>query len=148
MSVNQRPSEDGQVLILTLGFTVLICLLFSVVVDVSHLYMARRSLVAAADAASLAAAQGINAPAVYAGKATTTVPLSRTAANRRLTAYVKSAGLSSKFYRFRVDSMRTNGRWVNVTLSARVRLPIFNAITGRAGSLGIRASARARSVVN
>ena len=148
MSVNQRPSEDGQVLILTLGFTVLICLLFSVVVDVSHLYMARRSLVASADAASLAAAQGINASAVYAGKATTTVPLSRTAANKRLTAYVKSAGLPSKFYRFRVDSMRTNGRWVNVTLSARVRLPIFNAITGRAGSLGIRASARARSVVN
>ncbi|MEI6693663.1 MAG: pilus assembly protein TadG-related protein [Actinomycetes bacterium] len=143
----QESDDQGQVLILILGFVVMLALFTSIVIDTSHVFMARRSLVAAADATALAAAQGINERAVYEGKVDGTVPLSPMATRQQAARYVSAAHLLTTFSHFRVDAVRTNGRWVNVTLSAQVRLPIFNVVTSKPSGFRISASSRAHTVV-
>ena len=61
MLTRRRPVDDaGQLTLLIIGFTALATLLILVGVDVSKVFLARRALSSAADAAALAAAQSVN----------------------------------------------------------------------------------------
>jgi len=141
--------DSGQVALLILGFAVILGLLVTVVVDVSSLYLERRALVAAADAGALAAAQGIDEAAVYSsgGGVAETVPLDDQAVEQRLRDQVDAAGLTQRFADFRVESVTSDGQSVTVELSARVRLPFVNVVTGSASGIRIAASARAQTTV-
>lgn len=57
--------DGGTILLLTLGFLMISIMLVIVVTDISTVYLARRSVVSAADGAALAAVQRIDEQAVY-----------------------------------------------------------------------------------
>jgi uncharacterized membrane protein len=145
--MTNKRADDGTILLFLVGLVVVLALTVATVIDVSHLYLSRRAIVAAADAAALAGAQGINAPAVYAGRAVGTVPLTRSAVSREIRDYVRSGALPARFADFRVDRISTNGRWVQVAVSAQVRLPFFNAVTGSPRGVRVAAVARAHNTV-
>ena len=55
--MRRQRDDEGTILFLTLGLTVVLLLLVAVVVDVSAVILAKRGVASAADAAALAAAQ-------------------------------------------------------------------------------------------
>ena len=71
----RQSDDDGQLILLVLAYAVIAALLVTVVVNVSKVYLNRRSLVAAADGAALSAANQPDLAAVYNG-AEATLPLS------------------------------------------------------------------------
>lgn len=137
--------DDGQLILLILVYTVIAGLLVTVVVNVSKVYLYRRSLVAAADGAALSAANQPDLAAVYNG-AGSTLPLSRSGARAAVDQYVSDADLEGRFAQFRVAGVDTDGITVTVTFRATVRMPFGNLLSARyaAGYL-VHATARARS---
>ena len=143
--------ESGQVMLLILGFAVMLGLLVTVVVDVSHLYLERRALVAAADAGALAAAQAVDEAALYTGgpvAAGASVPLDDQRVGQLLFEQIRAAGLDQRFSDLQVERVSTDGATVSVELSASVRLPFLNTVTGQTDGLRIGASARAQTAVS
>ena len=137
--------DDGQLILLILVYTVIAGLLVTVVVDVSKVYLYRRSLVAAADGAALSAANQPDLAGVYDG-ADTTLPLSRTGTRAAVEQYVADAELAQRFPDFGVTAVDTDGVTVAVTFHATVPMPFGNLVTARfAGGYPVRATARARS---
>jgi hypothetical protein len=67
--MTKRASDDGSILVLSLGFIVICILALAVVVDASSVFLARRALQSQADAAALAGAQAIDVDAYYSGGA-------------------------------------------------------------------------------
>lgn len=67
--MTKRASDDGSILVLSLGFIVICILALAVVVDASTVFLARRALQSQADAAALAGAQAIDVDAYYSGGA-------------------------------------------------------------------------------
>ncbi len=69
--------ESGTILLLTLGCVTLVLMLVVVVVDASAVFLARRSLAAQADGASIAAVQSVSRAQVYAHGAGSRLPLAQ-----------------------------------------------------------------------
>lgn len=59
--------DDGQLTVLIIGYVAIAAVLVVVGIDASKVFLARRALSSAADAAALAAAQGVDKAAVYRG---------------------------------------------------------------------------------
>lgn len=74
----RRPSgDDGALSLLIVGFTFLAALMVVVTTSASAVFLARRELVSVVDAAALAAAQQVDAEALYGAGAVTRLPLSQ-----------------------------------------------------------------------
>lgn len=144
-----RPRGDaGTVLVLTLGFAVVALLLVAVVVDASKLFLTRRALAGAADAAALAGAQGLDVAAVYAGRAGDgQAPLDPAAVGTAVDSYLRAAGVGATFTDLRVEAVTSDGATVTVTLSARAVLPLYSTVTAAPDGVPIIVTARARSAV-
>jgi uncharacterized membrane protein len=71
----REKSDEGTILLLTLGCVAIALMLVVVVVDASAVFLARRSLASEADGASVAAAQAVSKPQVYANGAGARLPL-------------------------------------------------------------------------
>ena len=141
-----RREDDGQLLLLVLAYTVIAALLITVVVDVSQAYLYRRSLLAAADAAALSAANQPDLAAVYTGDNPAVLPLSKDGALRAVEQYAADAELADRFRDFEVVTVDTDGAAVTVTLRAVVHLPFANLVTNRwGGGYPVEARADARS---
>ncbi|HMA48082.1 MAG TPA: pilus assembly protein TadG-related protein [Frankiaceae bacterium] len=137
----RRPRGDaGTILLLTLGYFSVALLLVVVVVDVSAVYLARRSLAAACDGASLAAAQQVDEVALYGARGELSeLPLRRV--GEAVARYQRDDDSSG---RTRLTAQLVDGDTVVVTGRRTVDLPMV-------GPLGIRpvtvtAGARARAV--
>lgn len=137
----RRPRGDaGTILLLTLGYFSVALLLVVVVVDVSAVYLARRSLAAACDGASLAAAQQVDEVALYGARGELSeLPLRRV--GEAVARYQRDDDPSG---RTRLTAQLVDGDTVVVTGRRAVDLPVV-------GPLGIRpvtvtAGARARAV--
>jgi uncharacterized membrane protein len=140
-----RDGDDGQLILLILIYAVIAGLLVTVVVDLSKVYLYRRSLVAAADAAALSAANQPDLAAVYNG-AGSTLPLSPSGTDAAVRQYVRDAELSARFEGFQVVDVTTDGVTVTVTFRSDVRMPFVNLLSSRyAAGYPVRAVARARS---
>lgn len=140
--------DAGSVLVLTLGFTVVALLLVAVVVDASKLFLTRRALAAAADAAALAGAQAADLPAVYAGGADDGgVPLDPAAVDAAVAGYLRAAGLADQLTGLELTDVSTDGTTVTVTLTARAVLPLSSAVTDVPEGVPLTVTARARSAV-
>lgn len=63
----RRPNDDGTVLFLTIGLSVVLLLLIAVVVDVSAVILAKRGVSSAVDGAAVAAAQRVDTASVDSG---------------------------------------------------------------------------------
>lgn len=59
--------DDGSITVLLIGYVVIVIVLVIAAIDVSAVFLARRTLSSAADAAALAAAQGVDKPQLYSG---------------------------------------------------------------------------------
>ena len=139
-----RHEEDGQLLLLVLCYTVIAALLITVVVNVSKAYLYRRSLVAAADGAAIAAANVPDLPQVYAGGDAAALPLAPTRAV--VEQYAADAQLGQRFDGFEVVDVSTDGQTVTVTMRAEVRMPFLNLISSRyKAGYPVEATAIARS---
>jgi len=92
VSAAARPTgDDGSVLVLVVGLFAVLLLLVGVVVDVSAVVLAERSLASATDGAAVSAAQAIDLDAFYAGGPADGVPLSVTGVRDRVGAYADLA---------------------------------------------------------
>jgi hypothetical protein len=141
-----RREDDGQLLLLVLAYTVIAAMLITVVVDVSQAYLYRRSLLAAADAAALSAANQPDLAAVYTGDGSTVLPLSKRGTVRAVEQYADDAELADRFHDFEVVTVDTDGTAVTVTLRAVVPLPFVNVVTSRwSAGYPLEAQANARS---
>ena len=139
-----RREDDGQLLLLVLCYTVIAALLITVVVNVSKAYLYRRSLVAAADGAAIAAANVPNLPRVYAGGEAAVLPLAPT--RTVVEQYAAAAQLGQRFDGFEVVDVSTDGQTVTVTMRAEVRMPFLNLISSRyRDGYPVEATAIARS---
>lgn len=141
----QGSRDDGQLILLILVYAMIAALLVTVVVNVSKVYLYRRSLVAAADGAALAAANRPDLAAVYNG-AGPTLPLSGPGAEAAARQYARDAQLEERFDGFAIVDVQTNGTTVTVTMHADVRMPFLNLLSDRyASGYPVHATARARS---
>lgn len=138
--------DEGQVLILILGYVLIALTLVIVAVDITAVHLARTQLLDAADAAALDAADAVDARTVYAGGAATGPPLSDLTVQGAAVTY-----LSSYVPPTRVEDVRLgqgtgtpDGRTAVVVLTARVRLPILGPVV-RAWSGGITVTVVSRA---
>lgn len=120
----RQAADEGSVLILTLGM-VLVCLMaLAVVVDISTLYLARRSLQAQADAAALAGAQAIDLDHYYANGAGAGIRLDPRGVRAAIDRHLRRDGSSA-----RLASVELRGEVVYVELGGRVRPPFSGWLT-------------------
>lgn len=141
--------ENGSVLILILGLVVVAALFVTVVIDVSTLYLERRSLIAAADGAALAGAQAVDRATIYKEGLTNAgpLPLDQEGAAAAAREYLVEQGLQQQFPDLNV-AITTTATTIDVRLSARVQLPVTNGVTPGAGAgVLVAASAAARTPV-
>jgi hypothetical protein len=134
-----QRGDEGSILLLTLGCVAVALMLVVVVVDASAVFLARRSLASDADGASLAAAQSVSGPAVYARGAGRQLPLAAVqAAVARYTGDVHLSSLASSV------EHGPDGDTVVVTGRRSVKLP-FVGVLG-IGPVTVTATSRASSV--
>lgn len=142
------PRDAGQLTILVIGFTVVVALLITVVVNASRVFLVHRALSAAADGAAVAAADALDEPRFYTGsRPPDTLPLSSAAVAAAVEDYAASAGLAERFDGFRAGgTLAPDGSTVSATCAAVVRLPFVNLVSQRyADGLPLSVTASARS---
>lgn len=126
--LDRRSGDDGQLTLLIIGFVAIAAMLIVVGVDASKVFLARRALSSAADAAALAASQAVDKDAIYAGiggGCGGLLPLDPDEAGRRAALAVddESAGLRGTFATLDDPQTVVAGDTVAVHLSGRVALP-------------------------
>jgi len=128
-----RRADDGSLTVLVIGFTFILAVLIVVGVDVSKVFLARRSLSSLADAAALAAAQSADKAAIYAGAASCggVLPLDPAAAAQQVDASLADdlADLHQTFAEVQPpDVTVVNGR-VTVHMSGDVKVPFGRVLS-------------------
>jgi uncharacterized membrane protein len=136
--------DGGSILLLTLGFTLIALALILVVTDASKVFLTRRSLVSAADAAALAGVQTLDRDAFYAGKGGADLPLDDDAAVAAVRTYIDDAGLGGQYVDLEVVDIQVDADEVTVTLRARSMLP-FGTYVGHPDGVVIEATAHAEA---
>ena len=134
-------SDDGSVLVLTLGLAALLVVAVEVVVNVSAVILAKRGVASAADGAAVSAAQALDEQVLYASGLGSEIPLSLSDAATRVRAYEADAQLGQPGLRLTV---RLEGNTAVVTGTRQVRPPF--AVLGQ-GDVTVTAVARARAPV-
>jgi uncharacterized membrane protein len=152
-AVRRRTDEgadDGQILLLVLGYCLICLVLVLVVVSASAVHLERKRLLSVADAAALDAADSFDAGVFYTegtapGRG---VPVSDASVRASVDDYVESRGASGDFSAFGVASPTgtPDGQTAEVTLVA-VAIPplVTSVIEDYAGGIPLRVTARART---
>lgn len=136
----RRPAGDeGTVLLLVIGLTAVLVLAVAVVVNVSAVILAKRSLASTADGAAVSAAQALDEQAFYARGLQGGIPLDATEAAERVAAYRADA---VRFQPGLQLSVRVDGRTAVVRATRTVTLPLALLSSG---PVTVEAVARARA---
>ena len=117
-------SDQGSVLILSLGLIVVCVLAVGVVVDASALFLARRSLQAQADSAALAGAQAIDVEAYYQRGAASVIRLEPTRVRSAVERFIRRSSAD-----VRLRSVALADDIVVVRLQGLVRPPFSGWLT-------------------
>jgi hypothetical protein len=147
----RRDPEDGQIMILVLGYTLIAFLLVVVAVDVTAVYLARTQLRDAADAAALDAADAAYAPSVYSEGVSHTVPLSDTTERAAVVSYLSTYRPPNHVEQVRLDPATgsPDGETAVVAMTGRVRLPLLGPVVAAwSGGVSISVEARARADID
>jgi hypothetical protein len=123
-SERQRPSDEGSILVLSLGFIVICILALAVVVDASSVFLARRALQSQADAAALAGAQAIDLGAYYASGAAPRIVLDPTGIRAAVERHVRRDPGDA-----RLTGIALRDDVVLVSMTDRVRPPFSGWLT-------------------
>jgi Putative Flp pilus-assembly TadE/G-like len=126
--------DDGSIMVMIIGYTVIAAVLVTVGVDVSKVFLAQRALRAAADSAALAAAEGIDATSLYDGPGPVcgrALPLDAGQAAALAARSVDASGPDLRRAFASLDPPRTalDGDGVAVTMSGQVKVP-FGRVLG------------------
>jgi Flp pilus assembly protein TadG len=141
--VSRRAEGDrGTVLMLVIGFAIILIVMVGVVVDVSAVVLAKRSVAASADGAAVSAAQSLDLEALYRDGLRDQLPLDPAEAASRVAAYEAQAALGQPGLRL---SVQVDGRTAVVTATRTVPLPF--PVPGSAGTVDVVSVARARAPV-
>jgi Putative Flp pilus-assembly TadE/G-like len=132
--LTRRPSaDDGSIMVLIIGYTVIAAVLIVVGVDVSKVFLAQRALASAADSAALAAAQGVNTRVVYDGpglQCGQPLPLGQGRAADLAAGSVTDArpDLDRSFASLADPQTSVDGGTVSVALSGEVAVPLTKVL--------------------
>ncbi|GAB3992755.1 pilus assembly protein TadG-related protein [Nocardioides marmoraquaticus] len=121
--MRSRRDETGSITPLVIGFVLVVAVLVAVVVDASAAYLRRQSLNATADAAALAATDGLQGEQVYTQGLGRTAEIDPRAARSYVAAYLAGSGAARRYPGLDWD-VRTTDDTVVVRLSAPLRLPL------------------------
>lgn len=139
--MRHRADERGSIAPLVIGLTALLLVLVAVVVDASAAFLRRQELDSVADAAALAATDGVQGDAVYTHGLGDRVEIDPDTARRYVAAYLDRSGALDRFPGLAVE-VRTEVDTVVVRLVGAVRLPLHvpgvlqeSRITGTAASV-------------
>jgi Putative Flp pilus-assembly TadE/G-like len=126
--LNRPRGDDGQLTLLIIGFVAIAAVLVIVGVDASKVFLARRALSSAADAAAVAASQAVDKNAIYAGiggGCGGLLPLDPEEAAQRAVLAVddQAAGLRGTFAALDEPQTVVAADTVDVHLSGRVAVP-------------------------
>jgi Putative Flp pilus-assembly TadE/G-like len=116
-------SERGSATVLVIGFFLVVALAVAVVVDASAAYLRRQGLANLADAAALAAADGVKATEAYAGHVDEPGPIDVSVARRYAVEYLARTGAEDRYDGLEI-AVGVSGGAVTVRLSAPLDLPI------------------------
>jgi hypothetical protein len=142
-------ADDGQILLLALGYALLAFALVAVAVDATAVHLARTQLLDAADAAALDAADAVDPADVYAGGLGSDVPLTAEGVRGQARTYLASYDPPSRLRGIQLldGTGSPDGATAVVELSGTVRLPIAAPVVASfAGGITVtvRSTARAR----
>lgn len=115
--------DRGSITPLVIGLAVVVALLVVVVIDASAGFLARENLNATADAAALAATDGVQGERAYTAGLDDDLAVDEEAARRYVAQYLDASGAADR-YDDLVWSVRVAGRRVTVRLAARASLPL------------------------
>jgi hypothetical protein len=138
--------EDGQILILLVGYVVVALSLIVVAVDITAVHLARTQLLDACDAAALDAADADDAASLYQHGVGATVPLTADSVRAAVRWYLQDAVPPARMDQVVVDAGTgtPDGATAVVELSGRVRLPLLGPIV-RTWSGGVTVTVRSRA---
>lgn len=146
--------DEGQVMFLVLGYTLICLALVGVVAAASAVHLARHRLQALADAAALDAADALDRVRFYAVDGTGGVPAAGSLPTTDETVRAVATGYLARTpaaQRFRSLAVieptgSPDGTSAQVSLSARVDLPILTSVLDAVrGGVTVEVTARARS---
>ncbi len=137
-----RRDERGSVTPLIIGFAVVVALLVAVVVDASAAYLRRQGLNSAADAAALAATDGIQGEEVYTQGLGRRAQIDPATARRYVADYFAVSGIRRRFPGLGY-SVETTDDTVVVRIVTPMDLPLHVPGVGT----GVRVTGAAASVV-
>jgi uncharacterized membrane protein len=137
--------ERGSITPLIIGFALVVALLVAVVVDASAAYLRRQGLNSVADAAALAATDGLQGERVYTHGLDDLAEIDADAAGRYVDDYLRSSGVLSRFPGL-TWSVSTSATTVVVRVAAPLDLPLH--VPGVADDAVVRGSAAAVVVVS
>ncbi|MGH3094527.1 MAG: pilus assembly protein TadG-related protein [Streptosporangiales bacterium] len=148
MTRGAADRESGQTMVLTIGYAILALLLITVVVNLSRVFLAQRSLDATADAAALAAVQALRHDPYYGSGAGGRLPLDHDAARDAARRHLVASHGDRACEEFALDAVTTSRDAVSVSVSCRVRIPFANVVSGSyAGGVPITGTATAQMTV-
>jgi Flp pilus assembly protein TadG len=128
--MSRRAAQRGSITPLVVGFALLVALLVGVVVDGSAAYLQRQGLDAVADAAALAATDGIEGGQVYTRGLDGRAQIDPAAARLYAAEYLSTSTVRDRFPGLRY-SVHTRGDTVVVQVVAPLRLPLRVPGVGR-----------------
>lgn len=128
MLTARRRDDSGQITLLLIGYAAVALVLVVVGVDASAVFLARRALASAADAAALDAAQAVDRTAVYDGAidgCAAPLPIDPDLARTRAFAALADDGddLRRAFPRLGPADVTVDTGTVTVRLTGRARVP-------------------------
>ena len=118
-----RRPETGSIIPLVVGLALVVALLVAVVVDASAAYLQRQGLDAVADAAALAATDGIEGDQVYREGLGVRAEIDPESARAYVADYLRSSGVRGRFPGLGW-SVEARGQTVVVRVAAPLRLPL------------------------
>ncbi len=119
----RRRSETGSIAPLVVGLAAVVAMLVAVVVDVSAAFLRREAMNALADAAALAATDGLQGDQAYRGGLGEQVDIDEDAARRYVAEHLRLTGAAERFPGLRW-SVTAAGDEVVVRLRAPLELPL------------------------
>lgn len=120
---NLIQEEDGSILLFGIGLGIATLMIVTAAVNVAALWTTRNVLDGIADGAALAAAQAVDANAVYRNGLGSALVLSEPIARSRVSQYVQASGIRKQTTGFSVRSVAVSGRAVTVTVQASPIMP-------------------------
>jgi len=140
--------DDGQILLLALGYTLIAFALVAVAVDATAVHLARTQLLDAADAAALDAADAVDQGSIYTGGLGQEVPLSDAAVRDQAATYLSTYQAPSRLSGIGLTGATgsPDGAVAVVELTGTVRLPIASPVVAAfAGGISVTVRSTARA---